>query len=138
MKEKAAKLIRTITVPPILALSMRLILRYSFGDQFATIPIILGAALFLAAVSICAYPAAKAKGEKEAAVRNRQRQSAFVFNLLGYAGVFIWGLLMNGSLMLLTVLTAYLIALLLLTVLNNGNTGFKECWKTNRTEQNRP
>ena len=118
MKEKAAKLIRTITVPPILALSMLLILRCAFVDQFATIPILLGAALFLVAVPICAYPAAKVKGGNGETVRNRQRQLAFGFNLLGYAGAFIWGLLMNGSHMLLTVLTAYLIAVLLLTVLN--------------------
>lgn len=118
MKNSFAKLIRIITVPPILALSMLLILRYEFGDRFASIPALWGAILCLTVIPACAYPAAAIWKGKEADTRSRQRKLAFVLNLLGYAGALLLSVITSRRQMLLAVTSAYLIAVLLLTLLN--------------------
>lgn len=118
MKDKLAQLIRVITVPPVLALSMLVILWCVFGDLFASIPALLGAILFLAVIPVCAYPAAALKQGKEDDTRSRQRKLAFVFTFFGYAGALILSVITSRGQMLLTVTSAYFIAVLLLTLLN--------------------
>lgn len=118
MRERLAKLIRIITIPPVLALTMLLTLRYVFGDSFAGMPALLGEILFLAVIPACAYPAAAIQSGKGADTRSRQRKLAFVLNLFGYAGALILSVVTSCGQMLQTVTTAYFIAVLLLTILN--------------------
>lgn len=120
MKTGFAKMIRIITVPPVLALSMLLILHHAFGERFASVPVLLGAIFFLAAIPACAYPAAALQRDQRADTRSRQRRLAFVLNLFGYAGALILSVLTSRGRMLLPVTSAYLIAVLLLTLLNKA------------------
>lgn len=118
MKEIFAKWIRVITVPPVLALSMLLILRRVFGDFFASIPSLAETILFLSVIPACAYPAVGFKGGEDA--RNRQRKLAFALNLVGYTGALLLAIIDRSSRMLLAITSAYFTAVLLLTILNKA------------------
>lgn len=120
MKEKLAKLIRVTTIPPVLSAAMLLILRHAFGDLFAEPSVLAWTILFLAVIPACAYPAAALKEDKKEDARSRQRRLAFAFTLFGYAGALFLGIIMNCGQMLRTVTSAYLIAVLLLTLLNKA------------------
>lgn len=118
MKDRFAHFIRTITIPPVLALCMLLILWYDFGNLFASFPALCGAILCLVIIPVCAYPAAVIWKGKEADTRNRQRSLAFALNLFGYAGALLLSLITSRGQMLLIVTSAYFAAALLLTILN--------------------
>lgn len=83
MKEKIAKIIRIITIPPIEALVMLLILYGSKQEEFGNMGNLLMAILFLTVIPVCSYPIASRKRDKEDA-RNNQRNMAFIFNFLSY------------------------------------------------------
>lgn len=116
-KDKIAGVIRKITVPPVLAVAMLLILRAAFGDGFITFPLLAAEILFLVIVPVSAYPLSRLRsGEK--AGREGQRRLAFVMNLLGYALALAAGIIGGRSGMLLRILWGYFLAALLLTLLN--------------------
>ena len=71
MKEKTAEIIRIITIPPIEAMVMLLILYGLKREEFGTTGNLLLAVLFLTVIPICSYPIASRKKNKEDA-RNAQ------------------------------------------------------------------
>lgn len=117
-KEKAAKIIRTVTVPPVLATAMMLTGYFVCGEQFAGIWSLLLNIFLLAVVPVLAYPIASLKPGTAKDLRERQRKLAFGLNLLGYTAALILGVLFHSSGTLMRVLGAYFLAVLLLTVLN--------------------
>ena len=117
MRDKTAKMIRVITIPPIEALAMLLILygvrRTEFGDMNG---LLLGI-LFLSAIPALAYPLSfKVKGKKEK--RDNQRNIAFAFNFLSYLAGMMIGYIMRCSEMLQWILLDYFLAVLILTIIN--------------------
>ncbi len=64
MKEKAAKIIRIITIPPIEALIMLLILYGIKRDEFGSMGNLLMVILFLSVIPVCSYPIASRKKEQ--------------------------------------------------------------------------
>lgn len=92
MKEKTAKIIRIITIPPIEAMVMLLILYRLKQEEFGNLGNLLMAVLFLTVIPICSYPiASRKRGEQD--MRNNQRNMAFIFNFLSYLAAMLIGLL---------------------------------------------
>lgn len=116
-KERIAGVIRKVTVPPVLAAAMLLILRAAFGDGFISLPLLAAEILFLVIVPVSAYPLSRFRsGEKGG--REGQRRLAFVTNLLGYTLALAAGIIGGGNRMLLMILWGYFLAVLFLTLLN--------------------
>ena len=61
MKEKTAKVIRIITIPPIEALIILLILYGIKRDEFGNMGNLLMVILFLSVIPVCSYPIASRK-----------------------------------------------------------------------------
>ena len=116
IKTKIAKSIRIVTVPPVLAAVMLLILHGRYGGAFASDHELIAAVLLLAVTPMLAYPvAAVCKGRDR---RKTERKLAFLFNLIGYLCALLSGLIFHYSHMLMTIFAAYAAAVVLLTLLN--------------------
>lgn len=117
MKEKTAKIIRIITIPPIEALAMLLILYKLKREEFGTTGNLLMAILFLTVIPICSYPIASRKKDKEDH-RNNQRKMAFAFNFLSYLAAMAAGYCAGCTGMLQWIFNGYFLAVLVLTIVN--------------------
>lgn len=117
-KEQFAKIIRAITVPPLLVLSLLIILFYSKDAIFKDIYELAASITFLVLIPVAAYPLAsvipKYKGKK----REGQRDLAFILSLIGYIAAVIYGVAVHVSQGLLFIYLTYLISVVLLTVFN--------------------
>ena len=119
MKKKAAKIIRIITIPPVEALAMLLILYGTMRESFGSSWELLVAILFLAVIPACAYPiASKGKNRKE--IRRNQRKMAFIFNFLSYLAAMLTGYGTGCPGMLQWILNGYFGSVLILTIINKG------------------
>lgn len=117
MKEKTAEIIRIITIPPIEALVMLLILYGGRREEFGTSGNLLMALLFLTVIPIASYPIASGKKNREEN-RNHQRKMAFIFNFVSYLTVMLLGYCMGCSRMLQWILNDYFLAVMILTIIN--------------------
>lgn len=117
-KEKTAKIIRIVTVPPVLASAMLLIGYWIYRETFTTIPILILNIFLLAIVPVAAYPIASIKRDKTIKLREQQRKLAFGLTFCGYAAALFIGIVLHYKKLLLMVLGAYFIAVFFLTVLN--------------------
>ena len=117
MKEKTAKIIRIITIPPIEALVMLLILYRLKQEEFGNLGNLLMAGLFLTVIPICSYPIASRKRGKQD-MRNNQRNMAFIFNFLSYLAAMLIGYCVGCTRMLQWILNGYFLAVLILTIVN--------------------
>ena len=117
MKEKTAKIIRMITIPPIEALVMLLILYGLKREEFGTSGNLLMAILFLTVIPICSYPiSSRIKNTGDS--RNHQRNMAFVFNFLSYLAAMLIGCYVGSSRMLQWIFNSYFLAVMILTIIN--------------------
>ena len=117
MREKTAKIIRIITIPPIEVFVMLLILYGSRREEFGISGNLMMAILFLSVIPICSYPiAARKKNQKEN--RNNQRKMAFVFNFLSYLAAMAAGYCAGCTRMLQWIFNGYFLAVLVLTIVN--------------------
>ena len=117
MKEKTAKIIRIITIPPIEAMVMLLILYRLKQEEFGNLGNLLMAVLFLTVIPICSYPiASRKRGEQD--MRNNQRNMAFIFNFLSYLAAMLIGYCVGCTRMLQWILNGYFLAVLILTIVN--------------------
>ena len=119
MKEKAAKIIRMITIPPIEALVMLLILYGLKREEFGTPGKLFLAILFLTVIPICSYPIAARKKNPEEK-RNDQRKMAFIFNFASYLAAMLIGYCVGCSGMLQWIFNDYFLAVMILTIVNKG------------------
>ena len=119
MKEKTAKIIRIITIPPIEALVMLLILYGLKREEFGTLDNLFLAILFLTIIPIASYPIASRKKTKEDS-RNNQRKMAFIFNLVSYLAAMVIGYCVGCNIMLQWIFNAYFLSVLVLTIINKG------------------
>lgn len=126
VKQKIAKGIRVVTVPPVLVSAMLLILYQVYGDEFASGSMLLCGIFFLALLPVLAYPLAswgyqrRKHPSRFLTLREKQRNLAFLLTPVGYFLGWIAGRLGHCSAMMMGVLTGYLMGVILLTVLNKG------------------
>lgn len=118
MKEKLAKTIRIISIPPIMVTVLILVLAINTTTVFTSPTEIVMSILFLGIVPVLAYPIQKAIPSLKDKGRDGQRKLAFVMNLLGYFVLFIWSIIENGSHDFKLITFTYFISVLLLTFCN--------------------
>lgn len=111
-----ARLIRVLTVPPVMALALMLCL-YGGGivpDRAQA----LGAVLSLGLVPVLAYPISAAVPGLRRRGREGQRNTAFIMSLLGYAGGWLMGTLQGLGPGMMFIYGTYLFSVLILLVFN--------------------
>lgn len=120
MKEKAAKIIRIITVPPLLAFVMLGILYRHLGSLMGTPPQLVVSIGCLSILPACAYPIAQLKTEVRDNQREYQRNMAFIMNLCSYLAAVIYGKVTGVSAVLMWIFVSYLTAVIVLTIINHS------------------
>lgn len=120
MKTKIAKIIRIITVPPIMILGLIIILSSLRTDIFQNKAQIIISILFLGILPILAYPLQPIVPKFKDKGREGQRELAFILNIVGYILAVIIGYFMRVDSNLQFIYNTYLISVILLTILNKG------------------
>jgi hypothetical protein len=118
MKMKAAKIIRVITVPPVMAGSLILILALCRKGMFRGAGDIVLAVLSLMIIPVLAYPLQNVIPGFKGKGRDGQRKLAFIFTLFGYLAGAVIGYLTHVTADLQFVLNAYLLSVLILIFFN--------------------
>ncbi|MBQ8358237.1 MAG: hypothetical protein IJX39_10605 [Clostridia bacterium] len=114
---KLAKLIRALTVPPIMVGTLLLIL--FFCDDVFPSALDFGLSLaFLAIVPSLAYVAQKLLPAWREGGQKAQRKLAFVFSFVGYTGAVICSALRGAVPNLLYISLVYLVSVVILTLIN--------------------
>jgi len=116
--EKVAKIIRTVTIPPVQVCTLLLLLYFMKRNVFANISQLLLSIFFLMAVPVLAYPLAAAIPRYRG--REGQRKLAFILSLAGYTTAVAYGLLAGVGHNLMLVYLAYFFSIVMLTVFNRG------------------
>lgn len=117
MANKIAKIIRIVTVPPIMVLALLVVL-YFTSDMFASITQLLLSILFLMLIPILSYPVAELIPSIKAKGREGQRNLAFAFTPVGYLAAVLYGIFAHVSSPLLMIYLTYLISVIVLTMFN--------------------
>ena len=119
-KEKLAKAVRVITVPPLLV-CLLLILLYGTRPGLFSGPFQLALSLlFLMGIPLLAYQLAALLPFTRGKGREGQRNLAFVLNLAGYTAAVVYGLVLRASRGLLLVYGTYFLSVTVLLLLNKG------------------
>lgn len=117
-KEKFAKIIRTITVPPVLVLLLLLILFFTDDKVLSGGLELALSVLFLMIVPIAAYPLASIIPKYQKKGRQGQRKLGFILSLLGYTTAVVYGFASHVNEELLLVYLTYFVSVIILTVFN--------------------
>ena len=114
---RSAKLIRALTVPPIMVTALLLILLFA-GNVFpATVDFVLSL-IFLAIVPVLAYVAQKLLPGWKDGGQKAQRKLAFVFSFLGYTAAVVVSIVRDAIPNLLYISLVYLVSVVILTLFN--------------------
>ncbi len=117
MLQKFAKLIRFITVPPIIV-TAELLLLFFFEDVFpATLDFWL-TLICLAVIPTLAYPLQKIVPAFRAGGQKMQRKLAFILSPIGYIAAVICSILRDAIPNLLYITVVYLVSVVLLLLIN--------------------
>ena len=123
-KERFAKIIRALSVPPIMVSVFIFILAFHTEDVFRNASEIVIMIVLLGIVPILAYvlsgiiPAVRKQG------REGQRKLAFITNLVGYSIALLWAVLTKVDRELLLICLTYFLSVIILTICNKG-VGFR-------------
>lgn len=118
IEEQIAKLVRVLSIPPIMAIAMVLLLRLTRPALFITSADFWLSLLFLAVVPVLAYPVSWLVPRLRARGRDGQRTLAFVFAFAGYVCGVLYALLFRRASGLLMLFLIYFFSALVLTVFN--------------------
>lgn len=113
-----AKIIRVVTVPPVMAAALIITLRCARSDIISTNSLALFSLLFLAVVPILAYPSAAAIKPLRSKGREGQRDTAFVMSLVGYTGALLYGILSGLDNSVLFIYGTYFFSVITLLIFN--------------------
>lgn len=119
-KERLAKTIRILSVPPIMVSVFIVILVFNKNNIFRNATEIIIMVVLLGLVPVLAYvlsgiiPGVKAQG------REGQRKLSFITNLVGYSMALLWAILTNVRKELLLICLTYFLSVVFLTICNKG------------------
>lgn len=119
-KERFAKIIRALSVPPVMVSVLIFILAFHTEDVFRNASEIVIMIVLLGIVPVLAYvlsdiiPAVRVQG------REGQRKLAFITNLVGYSIALLWAVLANVDKELLLICLTYFLSVIILTICNKG------------------
>lgn len=117
-KQKIAKVIRVISIPPVMALFLFIVLFAGKPTLFNNIKHFIAGVVFLALVPVLAYPlqliipAFKSRG------RGGQRKLAFIVTMASYTGMLIYGIVNRENKDILLISLAYFGTVFVLTIFN--------------------
>ncbi|NLG03160.1 MAG: hypothetical protein GX567_04950 [Clostridia bacterium] len=117
-KQLVAKIIRTITVPPVMVLTMLIILWFQNNELFSRISDAVVAVCGLAIVPVLAYPLQKYIKSYKDMGREGQRKLAFLFSVIGYGLSLIYGLIAGVHSELLFIFFTYFLSVIFLVISN--------------------
>lgn len=115
-----AKLIRVVTVPPVMVAALIVLLSVLRPDIITSLSQSLFALLFLAIVPTMAYPLSVMIPSVRAKGRNGQRSLAIYLSVAGYLGGCIYGAAAAVGKELAMIFVTYLISVIVLLVLNKA------------------
>jgi hypothetical protein len=118
MKEKLAKFIRIVTVPPVMVTALIAILYIARDDIFTSATEIVMSLVFLALIPVLAYPLSLLIPKIKEKGREGQRNLAFVLTAIGYVVIWLYGLLSACNQNLLLIFTGYFLSVVILLILN--------------------
>ncbi len=113
-----AKIVRVVTVPPVMVGTLILLLSAMRPDVVTSLGESLLALLFLAILPVLAYPVSALIPSVRAKGRDGQRNLAFVFSAIGYTGGVVYALAAGVNTSLAVIFWTYFISVILLTLLN--------------------
>ncbi|MEA4854001.1 MAG: hypothetical protein VB082_06975 [Christensenella sp.] len=117
-KEKAAKVIRTVTVPPVQVCLLLVVLFFCRNTVFSGVMQLLLSLLFLMVIPALAYPLAAVIPHYRRQKREGQRKLAFLTSAAGYAAAVVYGLLAGASQELMLVYWCYFFSVVTLLIFN--------------------
>lgn len=118
MKNTFAKIIRIISVPPVMITFLLVILNTTRPDIFRNNVEVLTSIILLGIVPVLAYPFQLLSSSLEDKGRIMQRKLAFIFSLIGYATALLWAILVHTSKELLMICATYFMSVVILTFFN--------------------
>jgi len=113
-----AKIIRIISIPPIMIIALILLLYFLRPDIFRNASEAIILILLLGGMPILAYPTQKIIPPLRKKGRDCQRKLAFIFTLIGYAAALVWSIVVLLSDELLQVCLTYFMSVFILTFIN--------------------
>lgn len=119
-KERIAKIIRVLSVPPIMVSMFILILAFNKSDIFRNPTEIIIMIVLLGFVPALAYVLSSIIPEVKAKGREGQRKLAFITNLLGYSMALLLAIMINVRKELLLICLMYFLSVVLLSICNKG------------------
>ncbi|MFA7010730.1 MAG: hypothetical protein WC240_05875, partial [Bacilli bacterium] len=119
MLKKIAKIIRVITIPPVLVIVLLSSLYITQEDFYANTGEFLLSVLFLMVIPILAYPISYLIPSIRAKGRSEQRKLAFICAIVGYFFAFTYSIVVPVSPELRFLFITYFLSILMLTLFNN-------------------
>lgn len=118
VKEITAKVVRVISVPPIMALFLLLVMYLFKNGIYVHKMDFIVAIAALVVFPVLAYPVQSIFGDKGENKREEQRKLAFLFCLLGYTGLMMYGIIGNVSPDMKLICITYFLTVVILTIFN--------------------
>lgn len=118
LKQHIAKVIRMLSVPPIMISVLVVILAVFDGDVFRNSGEIVVSILLLGFVPVLAYVLQKILPEYKDNGRDGQRKLAFITNLIGYTTAFIWAIVVKAQDGLMILCSTYFLSVIILIIFN--------------------
>lgn len=115
---RAAKIIRVVTVPPVMAAWLILTLWLGGNAIVRTASEAAVSIVFLSLLPLMAYPIAAVIPDLRKKGRDGQRNTAFVLSLAGYIGGWVYGRFFDDDPVLLFIFGVYLFSVVILLVFN--------------------
>lgn len=119
-KEHIAKIIRIISIPPIMVSILILILGFNKNNIFRNSTEIIIMIVLLGLVPSLAYVLSDLVPKIKEQGREGQRKLAFITNLAGYSIALLWAVFTNVDKELLLICLTYFLSVVLLTICNKG------------------
>lgn len=113
-----AKIIRVVTIPPVMVGTLIILLSTLRTDVFEGFSQSLLTLLFLAIIPILAYPISYMVPSIRQKGRDGQRNLAFVFSAVGYAGGVAYGLISGVNESQMIIFGTYFLSVIVLTFMN--------------------
>ena len=118
MKNIFAKIIRIISVPPIMITSLLVMLNATRADIFCSSTEVFISIILLGVVPVLAYPFQFLSSSMREKGRSMQRKLAFIFSLVGYSSALLWAVIVHVSKELLMICSTYFMSVIILTFFN--------------------
>jgi hypothetical protein len=116
--EKLAKIIRILTIPPVMALVLFIVLFQFKESVFENLPDFIAGVLLLVFIPALAYPLQFVIPSLKKQGRDGQRKLAFIMSLVSYSGMLFYGILEKVSKDMLFICLTYFLTVIILTICN--------------------